>query len=104
MAETEKVPLQDLVLDRSIYPRGHAWPNLYTVSNYARAMRGGAEFPPIKADRVSRRVVDGWHRYHAAQEAYGEDASFGVEWQDYANEQEILIDAIRLNVAHGAPL
>jgi hypothetical protein len=67
-------------------------------------MQAGVEFPPIIVDRLTKTVVDGYHRCEAHRKVYGEDSSIEVEAREYGSEAEMFLDAIRLNARHGKPL
>ena len=97
--QTEKVEVSSLVFDHNLYPRFEI--DDYCITDYARAMEAGAIFPPIIADRKSRRVVDGWKRGKAALKFSGDGAKIEVEWRDYKDEAAVLLDAISTNTIHG---
>jgi hypothetical protein len=93
------VEVASLLFDESLYPRQSV--NEQTIADYAEAMRAGAKFPPIVADKKGRRIVDGWHRGKASQRAFGVTATVEVDFRSYPNEQAIVLDAVRLNAVHG---
>jgi hypothetical protein len=93
------IPVVELVLDYSLYPRGTV--DEQHAARLAEARRAGQTFPPIVVDSKSKRVADGFHRCKAELRAHGEDAVISVEWRDYASDAELFKDAARLNARHG---
>ncbi|WP_378733287.1 ParB/RepB/Spo0J family partition protein [Nocardia brasiliensis] len=59
------------------------------------------KFPPIVIHRETMRVVDGWHRLHAAQ-LRGQTTIAAVLFDGGLAEAFVL--AVKLNTAHGLPL
>lgn len=61
--------LSSLVLDPSCQPREAL--NHERIAEYADLMRDGVQFPSVVAfgTKTKAFLADGWHRYHAAQEA-----------------------------------
>jgi len=92
----------DLVEDMEIYPR-HAVDDAH-VASLSRALESGETFPPIVADRKSKRIVDGWHRVRAYKRIVGPEAVIDVDLRSYANEGTLLLDAVSLNSSHGRRL
>jgi hypothetical protein len=95
----ETVPVVELVLDYSLYPRTalddrHA-------SRLAEAVKAGETLPPVVADHRSKRVSDGFHRCKAHLLVNGDTAVTQVEWREYADDAELFKDATRLNARHG---
>lgn len=70
------------------------------VSEYAEAMKSGAEFPPVVAfwDGVDYWLVDGFHRLHAARGA--EMKSISVERHE-GTRRDAVIYSVGANAAHG---
>ena len=107
-------PVSDLTWDQFIYPRSGKSDK--TVSAYVEALATGAEFPPIKIQRVfnytegsetrsATVIVDGIHRWHAFKER-GIKNIPAVEWKDtpldYAkNKAALLLESARCNTTHG---
>jgi hypothetical protein len=89
----------ELVFDYSLYPRSVT--DDAHVARLAEALRAGETFPPVVADRRSRRLVDGFHRVKAYLRVLGDEATCTVEWRDYPTEQELFLDAAKLNARHG---
>lgn len=98
-ATTEQVPANTLRFDQTLYPRErvndtHVW-ELYD------AMQACAPLPPIIADRATRTIVDGVHRWFAATRSVGPHVRVSVEWHDYTDRAAMFEDAIRRNAGHG---
>ena len=77
IGDVMEVNIADLTWSPFIYPRGGK--NEKTVEAYVEALRIGAQFPPIKIQRVfnypqenERKeailILDGIHRWHAFKE------------------------------------
>jgi hypothetical protein len=97
MVDTVKVG--QLVIDYSILPRSGV--NFAHVGTLKNAALAGASFPPIIAERSTKRVVDGLHRYTMYVQLYGEEHEVEVEFRDYADDNELWIAAVEANSAHG---
>lgn len=105
MAAREKIETVlavELVEDFTLYPRLAV--NDIHVAALTEALLAGAVLPPVIADRQSKRLSDGWHRRRATMRAFGTKAEIGVIFRNYANDGEILLDAVRLNAGHGRRL
>jgi len=96
----DTVPLNELVLDFDIYPRTEI--SASNVKLLREAKASGVVLPAIIVDRASKRIVDGFHRFRAAQSDAEE--TIDVEWRDYPDEATLYEDAIVLNRGHGLPL
>lgn len=96
------IPLAALVMDFNIYPRHRVDP--YHVRGMVETLRSGATLPPIRVDRASKRVVDGFHRVEAYRQLSGDTAKVPAALVSYKTEADLLADAVRLNAAHGRPL
>lgn len=90
-----------LVLDFDLYPRNNV--DSGNVSRILNAMAAGEEMPPVIIDKRTKRVADGFHRVRAALRK-DPDSSITVIEKAYKNDQELFLDAMRLNANHGAPL
>jgi len=88
-----------LVFDYNLYPRQSI--NTTHVRAMVEAERSGVELPPITIDAKSKRIVDGFHRATVKRRLYGDDAEIMVVTKRYRTEQQLLLDAIRLNADHG---
>lgn len=95
--EVEDVPLTTLVFDKRLYPRDAVSYN--HVTEIMRAMEGGNVMPPVVACRTTKKLVDGVHRWRAAQRK--ETELISVEWRDYTDDAERFRDAVSLNTSHG---
>ena len=45
----------------------------FVVSRYRQAWRTGAAFPPIIADKATREIISGNHRWQSAMDEFGPD-------------------------------
>ena len=109
-----EINIADLTWSSFIYPRGSK--NEKTVAAYVEALRIGAQFPPIKIQRVFNYpkdnekieailILDGIHRWHAFKE-YGLKKINVIEWNknplDYeTNQTAFLLEAAECNTRHG---
>lgn len=98
----KSVPLAHLVEDTQVYPR-HTVDAVH-VGQLVQALRAGALLPPVVAEAKTLRLVDGWHRVRAYHRFLGPTGVISVETRTYASEADLLMDAIRLNSAHGRRL
>ena len=96
------VKLSELVLDFNLYPRTQV--DSYHVSSMVDAENAGITFPPLVIDKKSKRVVDGFHRYHKQKRCHGPDAEIEVVEKNYRNDAAMLLDAIKYNANHGRNL
>ena len=99
MIETAKVG--ELVIDFGVLPRSAI--NFAHLGGIKNALLSGVAFPPIVAERSTRRVVDGLHRYKAYTQLWGEGHEVEVEFRDYADDNELFLEAAAANSAHGLP-
>ncbi|HOF87120.1 MAG TPA: ParB/RepB/Spo0J family partition protein [Armatimonadota bacterium] len=95
----DTVSVNDLVFDRALNPRAHGV-DQEVVEFYAGIFQE-VVWPPIVADRATRKLLDGWHRVEAAKRAgiY----RLPVLWVD-APEEEFFAHAVKLNLGHGLRL
>jgi len=109
-----EVNISDLTLDQFIYPRGGK--NEKTVEAYVEALTIGAQFPPIKIQRVfdypdgnekteATLILDGIHRWLAFKEG-GFKKIPAVEWKDKPldyekNKVALLLESAECNISHG---
>lgn len=92
----------EIVFDMSLYPRGEV--DDERVAILRDVLDAGGTLPPIIIDD-RRRIVDGFHRAKAHRQANnGVDVAIPCEVREYANDAELLLDAIGLNAEHGKPL
>ncbi len=109
-----QINLSDLTWEPFIYPRGGK--NEKTVEAYVEALTLGAQFPPIKIQRVFNYpngnekteailIMDGIHRFSAFKEC-GLKEIPAFEWNeeplDYEKNRVILLlEAANANISHG---
>jgi len=88
-----------LVRDMNLYPRTHV--DSTHITGMVLAMKTGAQLPPIKVDRKTKKIIDGFHR-DGAHERLGLEV-IDVEWVNCKNEQELYALAVEANASHGRP-
>ena len=109
-----EVNIADLTWSSFVYPRGGK--NEKTVAAYVEALTIGAEFPPIKIQRVfnypkdneeieATLILDGIHRWLAFKEC-GFKKIKAIEWKkaplNYETSQTaLLLEAAECNTRHG---
>ena len=109
-----EVNISDLTWDQFIYPRGGK--SEKTVNAYIEALAIGAQFPPIKIQRVfnyadgnetteATIILDGIHRWSAFKEK-GIKKIAAVEWKDNPldyekNKTALLLESAKCNISHG---
>jgi len=111
-----KIKIKDLTWDPSIYPRGAK--SQQTINAYSEALDIGAQFPPIKIQRVfnypvadgtkttqATIILDGNHRCEAFQEK-GIQEIPAIEWKDHPLDYEknkipLLLESAQSNTLHG---
>ena len=109
-----EVNIADLTWSSFVYPRGGK--NEKTVEAYVEALRIGAQFPPIKIQRVfnypkdnekieATLILDGIHRWLAFKEC-GFKKIKAIEWKkaplNYETSQiALLLEAGQCNTRHG---
>jgi plasmid maintenance system antidote protein VapI len=107
-------PVSDLIWDQVIYPRGGK--SEKTINAYVEALAIGAQFPPIKIQRVFNYadgnetteaiiILDGIHRWFAFKEK-GIKEIAAVEWKDEPldyekNKTALLLESAECNISHG---
>jgi predicted transcriptional regulator len=62
----KSIPLSQVVFKQEFYPRDK--PRTSTRTQYADALEGGAEFPPIELDVDGNVLLDGYHRWKAHED------------------------------------
>ena len=100
--KTERVPAASLVEDFALYPRNEV--NDTHVNDLVRSLSSGSDLPPIIAERLTNRIVDGVHRRRAHLKHFGDSAIVEVEFRDYEDEAALYLEAVRFNAAHGRRL
>ena len=109
-----EINISDLTWESSIYPRGGK--NEKTIEAYMEALNIGAQFPPIKIQKVlnytdgnekteATLILDGLHRWFAFKEC-GLKEIPAIEWKkdplDYEkNHITLLLEAANANISHG---
>ena len=113
-----KINITDLTWDRFIYPRGSK--SQKTIGAYIEALTIGAQFPPIKIQRVFNYtdvdgngtpeeivtvIIDGIHRWSAFKEK-GLKEIETIEFKDHAidyqeNKTALLLESAKCNTSHG---
>jgi DNA-binding XRE family transcriptional regulator len=109
-----EVNISDLTWDQFIYPRGGK--SEKTINAYVEALAIGAQFPPIKIQRVfnyadgnetteATIILDGIHRWFAFKEK-GIKEIAAVEWKDKPldyekNKTALLLESAECNISHG---
>lgn len=99
--KTAQIKIAKLSFDSTIYPRSEI-PSHHTAE-IAEALRTGVTMPPIVVDATSLRIVDGVNRWRACKTVFGPDSEIEAELRTYASEQDLFLDAVRLNADHGLP-
>jgi transcriptional regulator with XRE-family HTH domain len=106
--------VSNLIWDQFIYPRGVK--SEKTIDAYVEALAIGAQFPPIKIQRVfnyangnetteATIILDGIHRWFAFKES-GIKKIPAVEWKDKPldyekNKVALLLESAECNISHG---
>jgi len=106
-----EINISDLTWSKFIYPRGGK--SEKTVEAYVEALAIGAQFPPIKIQRVNNYtplqtatlILDGIHRFFAFKQS-GIKKIAAVEWKnkplDYEkNKISLLLESAECNISHG---
>ncbi len=109
-----EVNISDLSWDQFIYPRGGK--SEKTINAYVEALAIGAQFPPIKIQRVfnypdgnetteTTVILDGIHRWFAFKEK-GIKEIAAIEWKDKPldfekNKVALLLESAQCNINHG---
>jgi hypothetical protein len=111
-----KINISDLTWDQLIYPRSAK--SQQTINAYIEALAIGAQFPPIKIQRVfnypdadgnkttqATIILDGNHRCDAFQEKGIQEIS-AIEWKDHPLDYEenkiaLLLESAQSNISHG---
>lgn len=97
-----KVKLFKLVEDFDIYPRASV--SSENVNKLVLAIEAGVKLPPIIADRLTFRIVDGFHRYEAYKSKFGDRLEIDVDFKKYPSEKDLFLDAVRRNAQQGLTL
>jgi hypothetical protein len=92
-------PVAELVFDRNIYPR--AEPSSGHIALLADALRAGESFPPILVEKITKRIIDGVHRWKAWQRVNGDDSEILCEFIEEPDEAKLFVLCVEHNTAHG---
>ncbi len=92
----------ELIEDFAIYPRNCVFDG--HVYDLAEPIRAGAALPPCVADAKTKRLTDGFHRRRAFIRVHGDEAEVEVMLVDFANDAEMVLDAVSRNSHHGRRL
>lgn len=95
--------INDLVFDWRLYPRKEI-DHQTTVVRYARAMKAGSVFPPVKVGLFAGKkiIVDGVHRVNARKFLSLKDIDCAV--LPFESEAELFAEAVKWNSEHGKAL
>lgn len=98
------ISLSSLIVDEAFYPRTGI--DDTHVSDLVRALKSGAELPPIVANKRTLVVIDGVHRLNALRRHLGDgdEVMVRVELRAYKDDAEAFLDAVALNSQHGKKL
>lgn len=96
------MPVSELVEDFDIYPRHEV--SSVNVRNLISAYLSGRTIDPIKADKKTKRIIDGFHRRRMWIKVAGADAIIPVDVKDYKSDEEMLAAAVEANAHHGLQL
>lgn len=96
----QQLKVGQLIVDETILPRALNYVHLSDMKNAALS---GATFPPIIADRATKRIVSGLHRYNMFVGLYGGDYLMDVDLLDFGNDDEMFVAAVEANTDHGLP-
>jgi hypothetical protein len=100
----ETVKAISLIPDYNLWPRyGIDSLDSTNVARMRQSLRAGFVLPHVVA-AMDNRIIDGFHRTKATLDVYGDDADIEVEFREYANDGDMLIDAARLNASQGLPM
>ena len=102
MEKEEVVKISDIVIKENLYPRQGV--SYITAGNYARDMKGGAQFPSIALANLNGKkiLIDGRHRMEAKK--LNKETHIRAKIYTGLTEQQIYVKAIELNRAHGQTL
>lgn len=98
----KKYALSELVLDFELYPRGGV--DSHHVTEIAAAIEAGSSVPPIVIERRSKRIVDGFHRWKAFRQLFGEGHKVECIEKSYESDGDLFLDTMRYNASHGRAL
>ena len=98
MANTTQIEVVDILASKAMMMRAKL--NDKTVARYAKAMQGGATFPPILVFEVGDKLIlaDGYHRYSAYKKLGIEKIEADVR---IGTMDDALLAAVRANAHEG---
>lgn len=76
----------------------------FVVSRYRQAWRTGAQFPPIIADKATREIISGNHRWQSAMDEFGPDFEISIEYRTFKSRADALRVMAEENSKHGEPM
>jgi len=97
-----KTNVNSLIFDEAFFPR-HAI-DRQNVAGMKEALTNGISLPPIVACKKTKKIIDGYHRFMALVELFGEDAKHEITFETYRSDKQRLMRAIQLNYTHGLKL
>ncbi|MFH1394929.1 MAG: hypothetical protein ABIH09_02095 [Candidatus Omnitrophota bacterium] len=100
--ENENVRLGDIIIDPSYQIRMKI--NLYSIAQYANAMKNGDIFPPIIIEKKTGKLVCGFTRLEAYQQVFPPDTMVPAVYVDFKNDCERILFAAKDNNTHGQQL
>lgn len=102
MRSTSQVEVGRCIRDYALYPRHEI------DTTHARALMGaltaGAVLPAVILDKISLRVIDGFHRIEANLKLYGAEHKIAADLRSYPSEAAMFEEAMILNSGHGKRL
>ena len=94
----------ELIPDWNIWPRyGVNALDHTNVERMKKGLRAGYVLPHVVA-AMDYRLIDGFHRTKAMLSVFGDDVKIKVEFREYKNDGEMLVDAASLNASQGLPM
>lgn len=100
--EIVEMKAAEIILDYNLYPRHKIDPT--HVAHIRAAIRAGNGVPPVVVCKTTKKATDGFHRITGVLKESGPDATIRTEIRTYKNDRERLLDAFRMNSAHGRNL
>lgn len=97
-----KRALSELILDYTLLPRPDIDPA--NRRSIRAAIEAGIELPPLRVDKTTKTVIDGFHRHLEYMRAFGPDHEVDVVEVDYPDRAAMYADAMACNIKHGKAL
>jgi DNA-binding transcriptional regulator YiaG len=98
----KKIRLGDLVADTKYQVRKTI--NTWIVSNLVQVLKAGLKFADDIVVDEDLHIVSGFHRYEAYKRVLDPNEKVSVDVQQFQNEQEAYLFAVKDNTTHGVPL